>query len=109
MAGLQVLRFIPLSSWQKVWLCPGKHDTGVAKSCAFSYKGRQEQSAFRKLEGGSQILLPERHTSSHKATPTPTRPYLQVVSMPDPSIFKPPQRINTYNAVRYYTGLGKWK
>ena len=31
-AGLQVLRFSPLLSWQEAWQCPGRHGAGGAES-----------------------------------------------------------------------------
>jgi hypothetical protein len=36
-------------------------------------------------------FLQKSHTYSNKATPTPTRALLLIVSFPGPSIFKPPQ------------------
>ena len=51
------------------------------------------------------------------ATPTPTRPHLQIVSLPGPSIYKPSQSVTTSNNKRgheferkqggLYRGIGK--
>jgi hypothetical protein len=40
----------------------------------------------RQLGGGSQSPPPQRHTSSKKATPTPTRLHLLTVLLPEPRI-----------------------
>ena len=50
-------------------------------------KAARRRLSSKQLGGGSQSPPPQCHTSSNKATPTLTRPYIIV---PLPSIFKPP-------------------
>jgi hypothetical protein len=52
-AGLQVLRFSPLSSRQEV----DRHGTRVAESSTFCSEGKQEKTS-RQLGGGSQSPPP---------------------------------------------------
>jgi hypothetical protein len=72
------------------WQHPCMHDLGEGESSASCSKGKQEKIAQRWLGKGSQRPSPKCHTSSNKATPTPTSHYL-IVPLPGPSIFKPPQ------------------
>ena len=67
---------------------------------------QRETGEDRQLGRGSQHPHPQWCPSSNEATPTPTRPYLLVVPLPEPSIFKP----LVINAVRCYTSVTtKWQ
>ena len=81
-AGLLVLRFSPLSSWQEAWQHPGSHGAGGAESSKSCPKGKQKtgfQAAMRKV---SQSPPPQWYT----IPPTRSQP---IVPLPGTSIFKP--------------------
>jgi hypothetical protein len=85
-AGLQFKRFSPLSSRREhgnVW-------AGMVQE-ALRVLLWPLEDWLQWLGVGSQSPLPQWHTSSNKATPTPTRPYLLMVLLPGPSISTPPQ------------------
>jgi hypothetical protein len=56
--------------------------------------------------GDSQSPPTQWHTSSKKATPTPTKPCLLIEPLPGPSIFKPPQWLSQQRA--YIKLWQKW-
>ena len=58
-AGLQVLRFSPLSSQQEAQQCPGRPHTRGAESSTTSSKGILEHTVLRQLEGGTQSPPPQ--------------------------------------------------
>ena len=67
-------------------------------------KGNRIKLFCRQLGGGSQSPPPQWHTSPNKATPAPTSPYLLIVPLPGPSIFKPlhpPKKTNSANRKSY--------
>ena len=61
-------------------------------------KAARKSLASRQVGRESQNPHSQWHTYSNKATPTQTRPHLQIVPLPGPSIFKPPQCV-TCNCV----------
>jgi hypothetical protein len=54
-------------------------------------KAARRRLASTWLWGGSSSPPPQWHASANKATPTPTKPYLLIESLPGPSIVKPLQ------------------
>ena len=84
-AGLQVLRFSPLSSSQEAWQHPGRHGTGGAESFTSCSKGKQENW----LPGVWKSL----NDHSHSGIPPPIRLHILIVPLPGPSIFKPPHTL----------------
>jgi hypothetical protein len=72
---------IKVGAWQ--WL--SRHGAGGSESSTSSPKGREQKTGF---SCSSEEDL-KAHPNSD--TPTPTRPCLLIVSLPGPSIFKPPQ------------------
>jgi hypothetical protein len=55
-AGLQVLRFHPLSSYWESWQNPGRHGAGEAESSTSCSEGKQKKAAF--LAAGRSISKP---------------------------------------------------
>jgi hypothetical protein len=57
-AGLQVLRFSPLSSWQEARQRPGRHGAGGAESSTYCSEDKQEKTG--KAHVHNDILPPTR-------------------------------------------------
>ena len=76
-AGLQILRFIPLSSWQEAWQCPSRYGAGEraqsSTSCSESKQdilvssGGEEEDLF--AQPHSDTLPPTWSHYSNKTTP----------------------------------------
>jgi hypothetical protein len=86
-----------LSSWQEAWQLPGRHGAseGVESSASRSEAQRILFHTGWSWTIGTQSPPPEWHTSSNKATPTPTMLHLPIAQLPEPSIFKLPYRVKT--------------
>jgi hypothetical protein len=77
-AGLQVLRFSPLSVQQEAWQCPGRHSTEELRVLHLVLKANRRRLTSRQPASGSQSspspltvtqFLQEGYTYSNKATP----------------------------------------
>lgn len=74
-AGLQILRFSPLSSWREAWWHLGRHGTGGAESSTSYSKGKQKtllQTARRR------VSKPVPYSDAFPST----RPHLPTVPLP---------------------------
>jgi hypothetical protein len=82
LTGLEVqFSIIKVGTWQH----SGRHVLHL------HLKAVRRRLAFRKLGEGFESPPPEWHTYFNMATPTPTRSHVQIVPLPEASIFKPPQ------------------
>jgi hypothetical protein len=65
------------------WQHPGRNGAGGAESSTSSSEGCQQKTGFQ----AARI----RFLYTYGDTPTPTRPHLQIVPLPRPSMYKPSQ------------------
>jgi hypothetical protein len=80
------------------WQHPGSHGAGGAEGSITCSEYKQRKTSFQASR--VRVLKPmstpteKSHTYSNKATPIPTSPYLQILLLPGPSIYKPSQHPN---------------
>jgi hypothetical protein len=93
----RVLKFSPLSSWQKAWQHPGRLGAGGVESST-SYSKDKQKTDFQ--AGRRRVSIPT-------VTNFLQQGHTLVVPLPGPSIFKPPQvpsKDQEFKVISNYTG-----
>ena len=72
-----------------IWQHPGRHGAGGAESFMSSSEGCSQNTGFQEARMRDLKVHTQCHTYSNKAMPTPTGPYLLILPLPGPSIYKP--------------------
>jgi hypothetical protein len=84
-SGLQFQRFSPLSSWWEAWQHAGRHWVrGAKSSTSWSAENQEEDFISHWVElqhRRPQSPSHQGNISSNKAIPTPTKPYLLIVTL----------------------------
>ena len=86
--GLQVQRFSPLPSRWEHGSVQASMVQDELRVLQLHLKAGSRLAPMR-LGGGAHFPFPQWHTSSSRATPTPTRLHLLIVPLPGPSLLKP--------------------
>jgi hypothetical protein len=76
-----------------IWQYPGRNGAGEAENSISWLKVSRRLLSSKQLRGGSLSPPLQWYTFFNKAIPTLTRLYHLIVPLPEPSIFKPPQRL----------------